>query len=79
MLLPVSRPFLSPPTAHPINHSYDANGVLTGQAGAARTTGTTVAVRDLFKRLPVRCGAVQYGSAVRGCEAAGLSLCGDLS
>ncbi len=34
--------------------SYDHNGVLTGQAGAARTVGTTVAVRELFKRLPVR-------------------------
>jgi hypothetical protein len=34
--------------------SYDHNGVLTEQAGAARTVGTTVAVRELFKRLPVR-------------------------
>ncbi|KAL4438704.1 hypothetical protein ABPG77_006308 [Micractinium sp. CCAP 211/92] len=34
--------------------SYDHNGVLTGQTGAARTVGTTVAVRELFKRLPVR-------------------------
>ncbi|KAI7836307.1 hypothetical protein COHA_009815 [Chlorella ohadii] len=34
--------------------SYDHNGKLVGQAGAARTVGTTVAVRDLFKRLPVR-------------------------
>ncbi|PRW39172.1 mismatch repair endonuclease PMS2 [Chlorella sorokiniana] len=34
--------------------SYDHNGRLVGQAGAARTVGTTVAVRDLFKRLPVR-------------------------
>lgn len=36
--------------------SYDHNGRLVGQAGAARTVGTTVAVRELFKRLPVRCG-----------------------
>ena len=35
--------------------SYDHNGKLAEQAGAARTVGTTVAVRDLFKRLPVRC------------------------
>ncbi|PSC67581.1 DNA mismatch repair PMS1 isoform X3 [Micractinium conductrix] len=34
--------------------TYDHNGVLTGQAGAARTVGTTIAVRDLFNRLPVR-------------------------
>ena len=46
-------------TPHDINSStcmrrYDHNGVLTGQAGAARTVGTTIAVRDLFNRLPVR-------------------------
>lgn len=43
--------------------SYDHNGVLTGQAGAARTVGTTVAVRELFKRLPVRWGGASVASA----------------
>ncbi|KAI3431618.1 hypothetical protein D9Q98_004667 [Chlorella vulgaris] len=36
--------------------SYDPNGLLVEQAGAARTVGTTIAVRELFKRLPVRHG-----------------------
>ncbi len=34
--------------------TYDREGALTGQAAAARAPGTTVAVRDLFKALPVR-------------------------
>ena len=34
--------------------SYDHAGVLTGTAAAARSKGTTVAIRELFKPLPVR-------------------------
>ena len=34
--------------------SYDHEGRLAGQSAAARAVGTTVAVRDLFKPLPVR-------------------------
>lgn len=38
----------------PLPCSFDPNGMLVEQEGAARTVGTTVAVRDLFKCLPVR-------------------------
>ena len=50
---------LAQPLTRPLSLccSYDHNGKLVGQAGAARTVGTTVAVRDLFKRLPVRWAA----------------------
>ena len=34
--------------------TYDHAGVLTGMAAAARSKGTTVAVKELFKPLPVR-------------------------
>lgn len=34
--------------------SYDHAGVLTSSVSVARARGTTVAVRDLFKPLPVR-------------------------
>ena len=56
VLLPAHPSSLPCPTkAYPTAPcSYDHNGVLTEQAGAARTVGTTVAVRELFKRLPVR-------------------------
>lgn len=35
---------------------YDHEGRLASQAPAARAVGTTVAVRDIFKTLPVRWG-----------------------
>lgn len=34
--------------------TYDHAGKLTGTVATARATGTTVAVRELFKPLPVR-------------------------
>lgn len=55
LLLPVNPPAPgSSLNSCPPPCSYDQNGVLTGQVGAARTVGTTIAVRELFKRLPVR-------------------------
>lgn len=35
---------------------YSHEGGIASQAAAARAVGTTVAVRDIFKPLPVRCG-----------------------
>lgn len=34
--------------------TYGREGTIAGQEAAARAVGTTVAVRDLFKCLPVR-------------------------
>ncbi len=34
---------------------FDHTGAITSKGSAARSLGTTVAVRDLFKGLPVRC------------------------
>lgn len=51
---PPSHP--SPPAlqAAGVRLSYDHEGQLTGQAATARAVGTTVAVRDIFRPLPVR-------------------------
>ena len=46
------------PAAHPAaaaqRLTYGRDGAIAGQEAAARAVGTTVAVRDLFKCLPVR-------------------------
>ena len=51
--------------------TYDHSGVLTGQAPAARAVGTTDAVRDLFKTLPVRCGGEACRAAAGACSQRG--------
>ena len=62
--------------------TYDPAGALASRAPAARAVGTTVAVRDLFKRLPVRCagrggwgaGGRGRGTGLRSAQRAPLSL-----
>jgi hypothetical protein len=63
--------------------AYDHSGTITGLAAAARAVGTTVAVRDLFKSLPVRwVGAcVQHsaqGASTRFMSPKGTRPCGTL-
>lgn len=45
--------------------TYDHTGMLVGTAPTARAVGTTVAVKDLFKTLPVR-HKVQAGAIFCG-------------